>query len=127
MGYPLRLVNAKAHLFARWQDKTEVFNIENTGHGLICRPNAHYMKWPFEISKDELETGFFLKALSPTEELASFLELRATCLLENKRADEALTAFRQAYSLYPNHPYLKGYIDYHANRGLSKNTEVPNE
>jgi hypothetical protein len=111
MGYPLRLVNAKAHLFARWQGKAEVFNIENTGHGLICHSDVHYMKWPFEISKAEIETGFFLRSLNPTEELATFLETRAFCLLENNRTNDALTAFRVAYSLYPNHPYLKGYID----------------
>ncbi|MDA8099422.1 MAG: hypothetical protein M0042_07345 [Nitrospiraceae bacterium] len=111
MGYPLRLVNAKAHLFARWQDKEERFNIEYNGKGLICHADEHYMKWPFEISKDELETGFFLRSLTPDEELATFLEQRAMCLLEHKRTDEAMTAFLEAYSLFPNHPYLKGYIN----------------
>lgn len=124
MGYQLRLVIAKGHLFARWQDGKEWFNIEYNGNGLKFHPDEYYMKWPFEISKDELETGFFLRSLSPTEEFASFLELRATCLLENKREDDALKAYRQAYSLYPNHPYLKGYIDYLTNRVLRQNTEV---
>lgn len=124
MGYQLRLVTAKGHQFVRWQDGKEWFNIEYNGNGLKCHPDDYYMKWPFEISKGELETGFFLRSLSPTEEFASFLELRATCLLENKRVDEALKAYRQAYSLYPNHPYLKGYIDYLTNRVLRQNSEV---
>ncbi len=111
MGYPLRLVNAKAHLFARWEDDKERFNIESGGHGLKCHPDEHYMRWPFRITKSELETGFFLKSLSPTEEMATFLGMRAVCLLENKRAGEALKAYEHAYSLYPNHPYLKGYIE----------------
>ncbi len=111
MGYPLRLVNAKAHLFARWEDKKERFNIESGGHGLNCHPDEHYMRWPFVITKKELETGFFLKSLSPAEEMATFLETRAMCLLENKKFTEARRFFEHAYSLYPSHPYLKGYIE----------------
>ena len=124
MGYQLRLVMAKGHQFARWQDGKEWFNIEYNGNSLKCHPDDYYMKWPFEISKAELEPGYFLKSLSPTEEFASFLETRANCLLENKRVDEALTAFRQAYSLYPNHPYLKGYIDYLTNNRQRIKAEV---
>lgn len=111
MGYPLRLVNAKAHLFVRWEDGRERFNVESGGHGLNCHPDEHYMKWPFAIAKSELETGFFLKSLSPAEEMATFLEIRAFCLLENKRPAEARSFFEYAHSLYPNHPYLKGYIE----------------
>jgi tetratricopeptide (TPR) repeat protein len=111
MGYPLRLVNAKAHLFARWEDGKERFNIESGGHGLNCYPDEHYMKWPFRITESELTTGFFLKSLSPTEEMATFLETRAMCLLENKKFAEAQKFFEYAYSLYPNHPYLMGYIE----------------
>jgi hypothetical protein len=111
MGYPLRLVNAKAHLFARWEDGKGGFNIESGGSGLNCHSDEHYMKWPFKITKSELKTGFFLKSLSPTEEMSIFLETRALCLLENKKFSEALRFFKHAYSLYPNHPYLKGYIE----------------
>jgi hypothetical protein len=111
MGYPLRLVNAKAHLFVRWEGEKDRFNIEFSGDGFASHPDAHYMKWPFEITEDELKTGFFLKSLSPTEEIATFLEGRAMCLLENNRDDEAYSVFRYAYLLYPNHPYLKGYIE----------------
>jgi regulator of sirC expression with transglutaminase-like and TPR domain len=111
MGYPLRLVNAKAHLFVRWEDGKERFNIESGGHGLICHPDEHYMKWPFVITEKELKTGFFLKSVTPAQELATFLEIRAFCLLENKRTAEACEAFGYALSLYPGHPYLKGYIE----------------
>lgn len=111
MGYPLRLVNAKAHLFARWEDNRERFNIESGGHGLSCHPDEYYMRWPFKITKSELKTGFFLKSMSPAEEMAIFLGTRAMCLLENKKLAEARRTFEHAYSLYPNHPYLKGYIE----------------
>jgi len=111
LGYPLRLVNAKAHLFARWDGVKERFNVENTGHGLSCHPDEHYLQWPFEITADELATGYFLQSLSPAEEMAMFLEIRAACLLENKQPDKARKFFEYAYSLYPSHPYLKGYIE----------------
>jgi len=46
LGYPLKLVSAKGHLFARWDDGEERFNIEGTNRGLNTYPDEHYMKWP---------------------------------------------------------------------------------
>ena len=80
LGYPLKLVECKGHLFLRWEDKKERFNIEGTSRGLNCYPNEEYMEWPWPISKEELATGMYMKPLSPLREVADFLEMRALCL-----------------------------------------------
>jgi len=83
LGYPLKLVTCKGHLFARWEDDRERFNIEGTNRGLNCYPDEEYMEWPWPISKEELDTGMYMKSLSPKRELAEFLELRSLCLKEH--------------------------------------------
>jgi hypothetical protein len=80
LGYPLKLVECKGHLFVRWEDGKERFNIEGTNRGLNCYPDEEYMEWPWPISQEELATGMYMKSLSPRRELAAFLELRSLCL-----------------------------------------------
>jgi hypothetical protein len=84
LGYPLKLVECKGHLFARWEDDKERFNIEGTNRGLNCYPDQEYLEWPYPISQEELATGMYMKSLSPKRELAAFLELRALCLKQNE-------------------------------------------
>ena len=91
LGYPLKLVECKGHLFARWEDAEERFNIEGTNRGLNCYPDQEYMEWPYPISKEELATGMYMKSLSPKRELAAFLELRALCLKQHERQERRLT------------------------------------
>ena len=92
LGYPLKLVESKGHLFARWEDAKERFNIEGTSRGLNCFPDKEYMEWPWPISKEEVETGMYMKSLSPRRELAAFLETRALCLKQHKSEKQFLTA-----------------------------------
>ena len=91
LGYPLKLVECKGHLFARWEDDKERFNIEGTNRGLNCYPDQEYLEWPYPISKEELATGMYMKSLSPKRELAAFLELRALCLKQNGLHGRRLT------------------------------------
>jgi uncharacterized protein YeaO (DUF488 family) len=49
------------------------------------------MEWPWPISKDELETGMYMKSLSPKREVAAFLELRSLCLRQHKQMKQHLT------------------------------------
>lgn len=99
LGYPLKLVECKNHLFVRWEDARERFNIEGTGSGLNCYPDQEYMEWPWPISKEELATGMYMKSLSPKRELAIFLGLRSLCLEQNKREKQRLTANFYAHNL----------------------------
>jgi len=91
LGYPLKLVECKGHLFVRWDDGKERFNIEGTSRGLNCFPDEEYMEWPWPISKEELETSMYMKSLSPRRELAAFLELRALCFKQHGRNKQFAT------------------------------------
>ena len=110
LGYPLKLVRGKSHLFVRWDDGKERFNIESGGHGMNSFPDDHYRMWPFPISDSEIKTGFYLKSLTPAEQYAGFLETRGFCLMENGRIAEALNSFNHVNKLVPGHPHLKNYI-----------------
>ena len=92
LGYPLKLVEGKGHLFVRWEDDKERFNIEGTSRGLNCFPDQEYMEWPWPISKEELDTGMYMKSLTPKREVAAFLELRALCLMQHKRPVQHFTS-----------------------------------
>ena len=92
LDYPLKLVRAKAHLFARWDSENERFNIEATGRGWNPYPDSHYRQWPHPFTEAEEQANRFLKSLTPAEEMSGFLGLRALCLKEQKRDAEAKQA-----------------------------------
>jgi regulator of sirC expression with transglutaminase-like and TPR domain len=103
LGYPLKLVPAKGHLFLRWDDGKTRRNFECT-NGITCYADAHYQKWPFPISDEEVKQGWYLRSLSPREELAAFFALRGQVLQFHRRSIEALMAHAQATLLHPGHP-----------------------
>ena len=102
LGYPLKLVQAKAHLFARWDDPQtgERFNIEATGSGFADPPDDHYKEGKFYVTEMELATGRYLRSLTPRAELAGFLSSRAACLESNGRPVEADQVDRWARELH---------------------------
>jgi hypothetical protein len=105
LGYPLKLVLAKAHVFARWDDGHERFNIETTSNGETgSYPDEHYRNWPEKWTPAEARANRYLISLSPAEELASFLGNRGHCLLDNGHAKEALDVYAAARKLAPQDP-----------------------
>lgn len=102
LGYPLKLVTTKHHLFMRWESPTERFNMDATSKGLDRYEDEEYKKWPFPISEQEIEEEGYLKSLSPREELSVFLAIRAACLNENGFYGDAAGAFQAAYQYAPN-------------------------
>ena len=109
LGYPLNLVTTKGHLFARWEDAKEHFNIEATNEGLNCYPDEYYQHWPFELTPAEIKSGRYLRSLTSKEELALFLQTRGMCLKANGRFAEAREAWEKARQLAPDwteHKYL---------------------
>jgi len=104
LGYPVKLVLTKGHVFCRWDAPAERFNIEATNAGLNTFPDEYYLSWPEKISRSEAERNRYLISLSPGEELASFLASRGHCLLDNGRADEAAEAYAAAHRLAPKDP-----------------------
>ncbi len=104
LGYPVRLVLAKAHVLCRWDDGTVRFNIEGSGVGMNSHPDKHYLTWPYPITAPEIERGEYLRSLTPREELALFLAGRGHCLDENGQEAEAYVAYAHAHELAPKQP-----------------------
>ncbi|HVC92882.1 MAG TPA: hypothetical protein VND64_04280 [Pirellulales bacterium] len=109
LGYPLKLVESRGHLFMRWDDPAgkclgypEVLNIEGAGEGIALYPDSHYRQWPEPWTADDETGGWFLKSLTPREELAAFLVTRAACLEDNRRLPEAVQAYIWARDLAPH-------------------------
>jgi hypothetical protein len=101
LGYPLKLVTTKSHLFIRWESASERFDLEATGRGMNRYDDEHFKHWPFPVSEDEIKADGYLKSLTPVEELAVFLSLRGHCLREAGRTQEAASAYLAAAGLAP--------------------------
>lgn len=112
LGYPLKLVTTKAHLFARWEssDTTDHLNIEATNQGLNCFPDDYYRTWPFPITDEEVRTYKYLESLSPAQELAVFLSVRGHCLQAAGRLPEAQLAHAQAHVFTPETPLYLAFL-----------------
>ncbi len=117
LNYPLTLVQAKGHLFVRWNDPHgkvwspgALFNVEATAYGLTCPPDEHYRQWPMPISDAEMACGIYLRAMTPRDEVASFRALRGDCLWETGRYADALREYNWAVGLAPNDSRYSGLI-----------------
>jgi hypothetical protein len=102
LGYPVKLVTTKEHLFMRWESLTERFDMDATGKGLDKYNDDFYKAFPFPITDQEIREQGYLKSLSPAEELSIFLSTRGSCLAEAGRLAEATESFKAAYRLEPN-------------------------
>ncbi len=103
LGYPLRLVAAPQHLFARWDDPNgERFNIECTGAGFSDPPDEHYRQWPHPIADAEEERTFgYLQSFSPRQELAECVGRRAHAWRDRGRYRESAELYCLAAELTP--------------------------
>lgn len=102
LGYPLKLVTTKGHLFVRWEDAKERFNVEVTGRGVNRFDDHYYRTWPFPVSEEEVQADGYLKSLTPAEELAVFLAIRGMCWREAGEYGQAAESFAAAARLNPN-------------------------
>lgn len=110
LGYPLKLATTKAHLFIRWEDSRERFNLETTGRGMNKYDDEHFKRWPFPVTDEEIRTVGYLKSLTPVEELAVFLSLRGNCLKEIGRLQEAAACYVEALKLVPESNAYKALL-----------------
>jgi hypothetical protein len=111
LGYPLRLVLTKGHIFCRWEDGQERFNIETTGNGgADSYPDEHYMTWPEPWTEADKKENVYLKPLAPAAELACFLGSRGHCLLDTGRTQAALDAYAAAHRLTPKDPTYSSWM-----------------
>jgi hypothetical protein len=101
LGYPLKLVTTKQHLFVRWDSPTETFDMDATGKGVSHSDDSVYRQWPFPINDEEIKAEGYLKSLSPQEELSVFMSIRGMCQAENGLMADAAESFKAAYQLQP--------------------------
>ena len=101
LGYPLKLVTTKGHIFVRWDSPAERFNLDATGKGMNRYNDEYYRNWPFSLSEAEIKEHGYLKSLSAAEELAVFLSIRGQCLMAAGRYAEAASSYEHAVRLRP--------------------------
>jgi hypothetical protein len=102
LEYPVKLVTTRAHLFLRWEDTRERFNMDATGQGMNRYNDDHYRNWPFPLSEEEIRAEGYLKSLTTSEELAVFLSIRGGVLVEAGRLQEAVQVFGEVARRTPN-------------------------
>lgn len=126
LGYPLSLVLAKGHVFCRWDGQEHAnsawrdrLNIEGTNHGLNTFEDDHYRQWPIALTEADMAAGWYLRSLTPAEELAEFLMNRGHCLLDNGRIPEAQEAYAMAHRLAPACPSGLRFLIEAVNRELA--------
>lgn len=118
LGYPLKLVTTKAHVFVRWEGKDnpnpawrERFNMEVT-HGFSSYSDDYYKTWPFQITDAEVKANGWLVSLTPKEEFAEFLASRGHCAIDNGSPGFAARCFENAYRYDTTRPcYRNWFLD----------------
>ena len=102
LGYPLKLVSAKGHLFARWDAPDERFNIECTSVGFVEHSNDHYLAWPYATTRQEVSKFRLLESKSRRAELALLFATRGHVLLDNLNFKDAAESYAFATQLQPD-------------------------
>ncbi len=123
LSYPLKLAETRAHLFFRWEDLEgkrfgfrEKFNVEGAGAGISMRSDEHYLTWPEPWSEADKRGGWYLRSLTPAQELAGFLVSRGECLADNGRLAEAIQAYRWACAIAPGDERYEWHLRRYSNR-----------
>lgn len=116
LDYPMSLALAPGHVLARWNapagsdDPMKRFNVEGSGYGFSAYDDEHYRNWPRKMTKEEADSGFYLRPLSGAEMLGVFLTTRGHCLLDIGRFEEAKQAYQTAQRFSSKDPYLASFI-----------------
>ena len=75
--------------------------MEGSGDGIASHPDEFYRTWPRAWEPTDEPGGWYLKSMSPAEELAGFLATRASCLEDNGRLADAIQSLVWAVQLVP--------------------------
>jgi hypothetical protein len=109
LGYPVKLVCAKEHVFCRWEGLDhpnpawrDRFNFDGAGNGFSIDPDEFYLSWPRKTFPDQVELCDWLTSLSPRKELSLFMADRGhvlACVQQDYA--RALVAYAHAARLWP--------------------------
>jgi Transglutaminase-like superfamily len=115
LGYPIRLVGCKQHLFCRWESPLDRFNIEVNGTGTDDPPDSVYREGRYHCDPDEERFHRFLITRTASEEFADFVTQRAYQWIDEGDFRRGLEAFAWACKLAPLHKsyewHLVQYLD----------------
>jgi hypothetical protein len=81
----------------------ERLNLECTSTGFFSHPDDYYLRWPKQATPAEMFGTYFLKSLTPREEISGFLIQSASCLRDNGCQREAVEAACYSHDLAPHH------------------------
>jgi len=111
LGYPMYIVSAKGHLFCRWEDGYDRYNLEvsNSG-GVDTKSDEEYMNWPHTATKDDIKYEKLFVNMSPAQELATFIDMRGTCYWANQQYKEARDAYQQTLKYQPDSRVNKALV-----------------
>jgi hypothetical protein len=111
LGYPLKLASTRgepwSHLFCRWDDGKDYFNLETSAGVLAYPPDEHYRTGQYENSAETIELGRLLVSKTPEDELCGFLCQRAHRWVDFGNYREAMRTFFFAKAVQP----LDGFLD----------------
>ena len=116
LGYPLKLVTTKGHVFVRWDGKDhfnpawrERFNVEGT-NGFSSYPDEYYKTWPFKLADKEVKANRYLVSLTPAEEFAEFLAARGHCGSDHGQPAFAASCHENACGYDPSRPSYRAWF-----------------
>ena len=109
--YPLYVVSTKGHLFCRWDDGNEKMNLEVSCKGVDNKKDLYYKTWPFTPTEQDIKYEKFFVNMTPEMELCTFLDLRGSCLMANKRYEEAFEVYKKSLKYMPNSRVVKWSMD----------------
>jgi hypothetical protein len=109
LGYPVRLVNSKEHVFCRWVGEDhpnpawrDVFNFDGAGNGFSIDPDEFYMSWPRRSTAAEVKLHDWFSPLTPQKELALCMLQRGHVLRVVAQDNAAAQiAYAHAHQLWP--------------------------
>jgi hypothetical protein len=115
LGYPVNLAGAKYHLYVRYEDYNgKHFNVEPTvTAGFLTPTDEDYKNGQFKTTDEEIKGYSWLRPLSNQEVLSDFLNMRAICLGDAKRYDEARQTFLLSASFWQETPQREKSLAYY--------------
>ncbi|MDP9173558.1 MAG: hypothetical protein M3O30_06800 [Planctomycetota bacterium] len=130
LSYPIKLVTVGNHCFCRWDSPEGQFNIEYEHGGLNSHPDEFYTHWPHEWTPQmhayQRKQRCWLTSLTPQEELAYCLHLRAVQLSIARRHVEAHATQVIACQLWPTH-YNKIWVPHLVTKMLYPEENFPRD
>ena len=101
LGYPLRLVGCKQHVFCRWESLLDRFNVEVNERGTDSPPDGFYRQGLYQFEPEREQFHRFLVTRTVSEEFADFVTQRGYLWIDENDFRQALEAFAWACKLAP--------------------------